>query len=347
MIKIKKTLATALALCMALAVVPSTASAEAIYSTESGTYKYDAAVAYQYKGGTGTLTSDNYSMCNGVFASEGEVVISGDTATIYLYVANPTPGTWGGLSDGVLNNFVFNYGGVEYPGTTTSIGMAADGSASPTAAVRTFNQDSSFFGITAGDELACDTIEIPNVPVAALQQEYFHLTAFVNLVMKSTQDFFLVLDYDQNGFTAGGSTGGSTGGSSDSSSDGTTITENKEIPLTATVADNTPDYTITIPQSIDLGEIATDADTSFGYAVSLNMGNVESIDISCNADGYLSASNGTGGSNLLAYTNTFASGNHTAGGLKMGTVTVAQANGAAAMAGDYTGTLDFVFVITE
>lgn len=340
MFKLKKSLASALALSMMCSALPFQSSAEAIYSTEEGYYEMDSMVAYQYRGGTGTLTDDNYSMCNGVFASEAEVIISGSTATIYLYVANPTPGTWGGLSDGILNDFVLTYGGVEYPGTTTSIGMLSDGSVNPKAAVKLFMQDSSFFGITAGDKLACDTIEIPNVPVAALEEEVFHLTAYINLVMGSTQDFYLVPEY-----VAGGP--GEVPAPSDPTDpeDPTTGYEvEKQVAITATVSaseENAPSYAITIPTDVALGDISSEADTTINYSIGLDLGDHEEISISVANSGTL-----TSGSETLAYTNTLNTTTYTANSTATGQLTIAQAAGAEAAEGDYTGTLTFSFTIS-
>lgn len=85
MFKLKNSLASALDLTVLVGTMPFQSSAEAIYSTEDGYYTTDAVVAKKY------YTPDDNSMCNGVFASDAEVIISGDTATIKLYVANPTP----------------------------------------------------------------------------------------------------------------------------------------------------------------------------------------------------------------------------------------------------------------
>lgn len=222
------------------------------------------------------------------------------------------------------------YDEVEYPGSLTVIGYENDD-----APVKTFNQESSFFGIEVGDKLGCDEVVIPNVPVAALDDEMMHLTAFVNLVMNSQQDFYMDFSYVAGGPGEVPEVPESTP-DDDSSSDGTqqedgTWLEEKQVAITASVSEseaNAPSYAITIPTDVALGEISSDADTTINYSIGLDLGDHESIAISVAESGSL-----TSGSDTLAYTNTLTTKDYTANGSATGQLTIAQADGAAAMNG--------------
>ncbi len=363
MFKLKNTLASALVMTMMCSALTFQASAASnIPDTADGTYTTENTYAYQYKGGTGSITDTaNYSMCNGIFAAESKAVVSGSTATLYLYVCNPTPGSFGGMAEGNLKDVVLTYNGTEYPGTTTTVGMAADGSANPSAEVKYFSQTpaSAFFGINAGDSWACDTIQIPNVPVAALEDDSFHITAFVNLVMESTQDFFLVLDYDQDGFTAApevptdpdpvdpeptdpdpADPDTSTGYQDE---DGNWI-EEKQIAISANVSAseaNAPTYYIDIPTAVDFGEISSESDTTINYTIGLDLGDHEEISIEVASSGTL-----TSGSDSISYSNVLGTTSFDSNGSAVGQIIIAQEAGAAAPEGNYSGTLDFKFTIS-
>lgn len=320
MTKMKQKLISVLTLSMMLSSMSANVFAAPIPSTDEGTYTIDAVVAKQY------YTPETNSMCNGVFAAEGEVIISGDTATIKIYVANPTP-AWDGKEDGILKDFVLNYDGQEYPGVTTIIGFENDN-----APVKTFGQESSFFGIEEGDKLACDEIVISDVPVAALQDDMIHLSAFVNLVMNSTQDFYMDFSYASSGSSDGSNSGDQTGGAG---------TQTHSVTVSATVVNSEyegTDYIITIPSTIDVGSLSSSEDNTHNYTVGVTeMGDMASVTVSSEASGTL-----TDGTNTIAYTNTFNDKEFTATGSQMGAITVKASDVTSATEGDYTGTLEFV-----
>ncbi|WP_317854229.1 hypothetical protein [Chakrabartyella piscis] len=252
--KFNKLVSAAVATAMVMGTVVPTMAYTGTVPTEDGTYTTDSVMAYQYYPYlTGTTVA---SMCNGVFAAEADIEISGDDAILKLYVCNPTP-TWGGLDTGILSNAAITVDGVEYAGELTSIGtIDAD------AAVKPFSQDSSFFGISAGESYACDTMEftIPKTALAGttttyngndIEHDLIAISAFVNLVMNSEQDFFLDLNY----------------------ADAPEVTS-QTMDITATVPANVATYDVTIPQSVEMGELSTTEDTVVSYEVEVDADNI-------------------------------------------------------------------------
>ncbi len=231
--KIQKVLSLVLAVVMVMSMGVVSASATGDFvPTNDGYYESDSVVAYQY------YTPASTSMCNGVFSAVADVTIDGEWATLHLYVANPTPGSWGGLADGILTNPTIYVDGTAYVGELTSIGYE-----NPNADVRYFSQDSSFFGITAGDELACDTMKFV-IPAAALASN-LHIEAFVNLVMNSPQDFWLDINWVENADV-------DTDVDTDVE-DSNVISQNVEVSATVPVTAST--YSVSIPESIEVGEL--------------------------------------------------------------------------------------------
>lgn len=118
------------------------------------------------------------------------------------------------------------------------------------------------------------------------------------------------------------------------------IVEQKFIPVTATKSTNVPDGTIVIPESVVLGQVDTEGDTTIGYAITLNMDNFEYIDVDCNEDGHLNFNDDT-----LFYTNNFPRGRYTESKVIQATVTISEEDVNAATPGTYTGVMNFAFTM--
>lgn len=270
--KIQKVLSLVLAVVMVMSMAAVSASAVGDFvPTNDGYYESDSVMAYQY------YTPASTSMCNGVFSAVADVTISGEWATLHLYVANPTPGSWGGLADGILTDPTIYVDGVAYVGVLTSIGFE-----NPNADVRYFSQDSSFFGIVAGDKLACDTMEFV-IPTSALASN-LHIKTFVNLVMNSSQDFWLDINWVE---------GETSAPEVDEAPQVDVELNSYNIEMSATVATNASTYSVSIPESIELGELTGE----FKYIdvvldVAINQGNDGGIIVLIDTDRWGTLSNG-------------------------------------------------------
>lgn len=270
--KIQKVLSLVLAVVMVMSMGAVSAFAVGDFvPTDDGYYESDSVLAYQY------YTPASTSMCNGVFSAVADVTIDGDWATLHLYVANPTPGTWGGLAEGILTDPTIYVDDVAYVGTLTSIGYE-----NANADVRYFSQDSSFFGIVAGDELACDTMEFV-IPTSALASN-LHIETFVNLVMNSTQDFWLDINWVE----------GETQAPEVDAPEANDESVSYNVEVSATVATNASTYSVSIPESIELGELTNE----FLYVdieldVVINNGNDGGLVVLIDTDQWGTLTNGT------------------------------------------------------
>lgn len=245
---------------------------------------------------------ESYSMCNGIFAGEADVTINGDWATLHIYVANPTPGSFGGVENGVLTESYITYAGQNYNGQLTSIGYEND-----SAAVKLFTQDSSFFGIDNGESYACDTLQF-TIPTAALASN-IEISAVVNLVMNGRNAFLLDINWLQG----------------DNNGDNSQVT-NQSMNVTATVAKNVSTSSVVIPASTNMGELSKTKDTVVNYTVDIKEGVGQTVAVTADESVTMTSNDAT-----LTITNDFDG--------KNGTLT-ASAEAVAAVA-SYEGDLDF------
>lgn len=308
--KFKKIMSTVLATAMVfgMSVIPASATETSFVPTEDGTYTSTKVTAYQY------YVPTTPSMCNGAFSAEVDVTIDGEWADLTLYVCNPTPGSWGGLEDGILIDPSITYEEVVYTGEITSIGYENEN-----AAMKLYNQDSSFFGITAGDVLASDVMEF-TIPTAALASE-LHVTAHVNLVMNSVQDFWLDIEFVEP------------------TTDTTPEVTTQSVDVYATVLGNESTFTVTVPEEITFGDLATSVDTTVEYDVVVSdfiKGNDNALVQIESKGGVIQA-----GENTIDFANDFATKTANENATFKGTLTVKAADAAAVPAGDYTGTVTF------
>ncbi len=316
--KFKKIMSTVLATAMVfgMSVIPASATETSFVPTEDGTYTSTKVTAYQYYSPT------SLSMCNGAFSAEVDLTIDGEWADLTLYVCNPTPGTWGGLEDGILIDPAITYDDVVYTGELTSIGYE-----NQNAAMKLYNQDSAFFGITAGDVLASDVMEF-TIPTAALASE-LHVTAHVNLVMDSTQNFWLDIEFVEP----------TTNTTPDTTPDTVPDVTTQNVDVYATVLSNESTFTVTVPEKIEFKELGTSVDTAVEYAVEVS----DFVKGNDNASVQVVSESGvlTVGSNTIDFANSFGTQTANENATFTGTLTVKAADAAAVPAGDYTGTVTF------
>lgn len=312
--KFKKIMSAVLATAMVMSMSVMSASAAGTFvPTEDGTYTSTMVEAYKY------YTPADLSMCNGVFAGEVDLTIDGEWADLTLYVCNPTP-SWGGLETGVLSDVTITFDGVEYAGDLTSIGMTDDN-----AVIKSYTQDASFFGIVAGTNYVSDTMEF-RIPTEALASN-LHLTAWVNLVMNSEQDFWLDIDFVEP--TA----------DTTPDADVDTTVDTQSVDVYATVLANESDFTVVVPEEITFGDLATNEDTVVKYDVEVSnfvKGNDNASVQVVSRDGVITA-----GETSIDFTNSFGTQTANEVATLSGELTVKAADVAAAPAGDYVGTVTF------
>lgn len=122
-----------------------------------------------------------YSMCSALFYDSADITISGDTATLTLYLINPIPmyqnyGT-------PLLDIVFEYEGKQYSGTLDE------------SLVYTKHFDYAAGFIDSAGEYSCNPITV-TLPIEAIKNTTdgtLTCTAYVNVIMNSTQTFFVFL----------------------------------------------------------------------------------------------------------------------------------------------------------
>lgn len=292
------------------------------------------------------------SMCAGLFAQTADIEITGDDATITLYVASPIPGfeeaseeavaTGGILKDTlVYDNWSLGAGNFIQGDTYESVYEHVLTS-------KYFNKTSSgLFGIVAGNEYTTDTITL-TIPKYLIQEgdgplskgedgvtasnfvgsentdKMIALQAYVNVVMTSTQEFFLELTDIQK---------------EEAQDEG----NKKTSMLTATVAANESTYEVVVPASIALEELSAIEDNSGNYEVEVNFttqGNDGLIVEVATEDSGLLEESVSGYE--LAFANNFGTKTFAQTDTQTGTITVNASDVSSATPGDYQGTITFV-----
>lgn len=257
------------------------------------------------------------SMCDAIFAHEADVTLSDSTAELTFYVAYPVPSFSDQGTDGTVKDVTMTFGETTYTGESDIT----------TKAVKTFDTAGALFGINAGDELATQavTVDLPREAVESLE-EGIATSAYVNVVMNSTQNFYAkVTDLKK----------------ADSNS-GDEKTDSKAMQITANVEEkiSEPTYTVTVPESAAMGTLSRDADNSIKYDVTVNASDLNgTLTVTTPEAGEL-----TNGANKLAFTNQFGTQQiteDTQDGKLSGTLSVSAEAVKAAVAGNYTGTTTF------
>lgn len=309
------------------------------------------------------------SMCAALFAEKADITISGDYAELKLYVASPIPGFAEASAEAVASGGIMKdtviYGADWYLGEGNFIqGTQYIASYSNNSLSKYFDKTSSaLFGLTAGNKYTTDTIKVV-IPTGLIQEgtgalskgedgvtsgnfvgsadtdKMIAVQSYINVIMSSTQEFFLEL------------TDIKAAGADENVEDETTElpsqTETRSATVTATVAKNESTYTVTVPSDLEFSELSTSEDTSISYDVKVEfakVGNDEvEIEVASEVRGVLSES--VSGYEL-AYTNNFGTQTFNATETKVGLVTIKGSDVFNAEAGDYTGVVSFVITTNK
>ncbi len=300
--KFKKIFSAVMACAMAASV--SAVGAFADSTVENGTY-------------TGTIhfhnatNPANYSMCDSIFAHEADITVTDDSAKLTFYVAYPIPAFSDQGTDGTIKDVKMTVGETTYECDSDI----------ETKAEKTFDTTGALFGINAGDELTTQAISI-SLPRSAVDsfEDGIETSAYVNVVMNSTQSFFVKITDLEKVVPA-------------------TETSIQSATVTAEVVAPAPTYDVTVPESVAMGTLSTTEDNTQNIDVAFSSENLGEgyVNVTAAASGKL-----TSGENSLVFTNDFGTQKFTADTDKLsGTITVKAADVAKAAAGNYTGTVNF------
>ena len=260
--------------------------------------------------------SGNTSMCDPIFVHNADLTLTADNAELTFYVAYPIPAFSDQGADGTVKDVVFTVNDTEYTAESDIT----------TKPEKEFDTTSALFGVNEGDVLTTQvlTVDLPRDAVDDLEAGTISVSAYVNVVMNSTQNFFIQVTNIQ-----------SVGGTTEPA-------DTKDMQITADVQEvvSEPTYMVTVPDKVQLGTLSTKEDRSLSYTVGV---------VASNLNGTLSVSapetgNLTSGDNTLAFANSFGTQNvteDTAGTELSGAVSVSASDVAAAAAGNYTGTTTF------
>lgn len=345
--KLKKLTSVATALALTSAMFFTTGFTSQATALSNGSYTADVIMMQYYQPASA-------SMCAGLFAAQADIEVSGEYSEVTLYIVSPLPGfeedSAIAIADGgIMKDTILTINGTEYAGTYNAFEDI-------NKINRLFDKDSSpLFGITAGAELDCDSITIV-VPTASLNgalnsentsyresyasntigDGWIQVSSYVNVVMKSTQSFWMALSNYEVDLSDD---------LSDEPSDETTTpsqSETRSAMITATVPSNTSSFTVTVPESIDLDELSYSEDTSVDYSVEVTFQTVGNdgleVQVETESNGVLTTTDG----DELAFSDNFGQNTFAATGSEDGTVTVKSDDVSNAVVGDYTGTLSFV-----
>lgn len=259
---------------------------------------------------------ENNSMCDPIFVHETDITLTDDSAELTCYVAYPIPAFSDQGTDGTLKDVTFTVDEVEYE-------AESDIESKP---VKTFDTASPIFGITEGDELPTQvlTVTLPRDAVDDLEAGTVKVSAYVNVFMNNTQDFYIKVGNLQ-----------AEGGTDP-------VQETKDMEITAEVEEpvSEPSYTVTVPGSVAMGTLSGEQDNNMAYTVDVAAADLNgTLSVSAPEAGNLS-----GGSSSLSFTNTFGTQKvteDTDDAQLSGSINVKAADVAKAAAGNYTGTTTF------
>ena len=139
---------------------------------------FAATAAPDVKTGTATVNmlheqKEQPSMCNIMFDSQADIEVTGDEATLKLYVANPVPAFADQGKDGTVKNVVVNYDGQQYP-AVSELG---------TGKMMTARDTNKTFGFEQGKQYAAQVLTIKLPAAAVAEGAKLKTNAFVNVVM--------------------------------------------------------------------------------------------------------------------------------------------------------------------
>ena len=209
--------------------------------------------------------------------------VTADSAELTFYVAYPIPNFADQGADGTIKDVVFTVDGTEY---------AAESDIT-TKPEKEFDTDAALFGISAGDSLPTQvlTVELPRDVLDDLEAGTVSASAYVNVFMNSTQNFFVKVTDLQ-----------STGGTQEPGGE-TQNTQDMQITADVEEAVSEPEYTVTVPSSVEMGTLSAEKNSELGYAVKVEAENLDgTLTISAPESGSLTSSD-----NKLAFANNFGS----------------------------------------
>lgn len=308
--RFRKVLSGALAAAMMTTMMCGTA-----FAAEPANGSYTGEIHFLNANGSG-----NTSMCDPIFVHEAEVELTADTAELTFYVAYPIPAFADQGADGTIKDVVFTVDGTEYTAESDIT----------TKPEKEFDTDAALFGISAGDSLPTQvlTVELPRDVLDDLEAGTVSASAYVNVFMNMTQNFFVsVTDLQAEGSTQ---------------EPGEDAQNTQDMQITADVKEviSEPEYTVTVPSSVEMGTLSAERNNVSTYPVDVKAENLDgTLTISAPESGSLS-----NGGSTLAFANSFGSQKvteDTAGTKLSGQLTVTAEDVAAAAAGNYTGTTTF------
>ncbi len=149
----------------------------------SGTTYYSATVTMRKENAFQQL-----SMCNALFHRKADIAVSGDTATLTLYVIDPVPKF---ANEGTpLSNATLHYNGKNYPGRVNSGSKVS----------KYFDAQSGFIDTAGNYPASSIVVQLPMQALKDSVNQKLTCTAYVNAVMKRNVDFYVVLsDVTQTG----------------------------------------------------------------------------------------------------------------------------------------------------
>lgn len=305
--KLKKILSGALVAAMMGTMMCGTA-----FAAESADGDYTGEIHFLNANGSG-----NNSMCDPIFVHEADVKLTADAAELTFYVAYPIPAFPDQGTDGTVLDVVFTVDGTEYEAESDIT----------TKPEKEFDTTAALFGVNAGDVLPTQvlTVTLPRDAVDDLEAGTVAASAYVNVVMNSTQNFFVKVSDLQ-----------SVGGTE------TPDEDTQDMQITADVEEkiSAPSYTVTVPSSVSLGTLSADQDNAMVYAVDVKASDLNgTLAVTAPGEGSL-----VNGDDTLAFANSFGTQTvnaDTAGTKLSGKISVTAEDVAAAAAGNYSGTTTF------
>lgn len=310
--RLKKMTAGAVAAAMMAAMMCGTA-----FAAEPADGDYTGEIHFLNANGSG-----NNSMCDPIFCHEAKVILTNDAAELTFYVAYPIPAFADQGTDGTVKDVVLTVDGTEY---------AAESDIT-TKLEKEFDTDAALFGISAGDVLPTQvlTVELPRDVLDDLEAGTVSASAYVNVVMNSTQNFFVqVTDLQADPTAEPGQP---------------EETETHDMQISAEISDtpSAPSYMVSVPSAVSMGTLDADKENIMNYTVDVTASDLNGGTLTVTAPdaGELTDAEG----NKLAFTNDFGTktANESADAQELsGSISITAEAVAAAAAGNYTGTTTF------
>ncbi len=169
-------------------------SGSTVTELNDGTYTADVTMLQYYN-------TSLASMCDVLFYNKADIEVSGDNVKLTLYVIDPIPNF---ASYGTpISDIWFEYGGTEYAATVSSY-----------SGTKYFDADGSFISDAGNYAVSTLTVTLPKAAILEAYQPSLVCSPYVDAVMMSRQQFYVILEVD--GVTDGmASSGTGTSGNAD------------------------------------------------------------------------------------------------------------------------------------